>query len=294
MIRILGIIVGAFLAASALVLFLGIPEFHRDDAGDANQARMVAAIENAQSRWEEREPPAPVEPALTQVPPDAALPSAVDTAAPMPLLDHPLFEEELAPVALPALTHEEDVFEDFISTRLSLKDHPVRLVRAQAGRGLTPNAALRDVPQNGVVTVIGAVITRQRPATASGVIFITLEDETGSANLIVWPKTFERYRAEVMQGRLLRVTGKVQREGQVIHLIAQRIEDRSHLFDELGEAREQIDMTWSSQDEVKKQVPDARQSSRPRKPTAAQKPAPAPAMHPRTQARRLFASRDFH
>ncbi len=85
MIRILGIVVGAFLAASALVLLLGIPEFHRDDAGDANQARMVAAIENAQSRWEEREPPEPVElvePALTQARPDATPPSAVDTAAP--------------------------------------------------------------------------------------------------------------------------------------------------------------------------------------------------------------------
>lgn len=79
MIRILGIIVGAFLAASALVLFLGIPEFHRRDAGDASQARMVAAIENAQNRWEERAQPEPAEPVLTQAPPDAALPPLADS-----------------------------------------------------------------------------------------------------------------------------------------------------------------------------------------------------------------------
>lgn len=214
---------------------------------------------------------------------------AVDDGAPMPLLDDPNINEPLLPTNLPTLTHAEDVFDDFISTRLSLKDHPVRLVRSQAGKNITQNDALRDVRENGRVTILGAVITRQRPATASGVVFITLEDETGSANLIVWKNTFTKYRTQVMQGRLLKVTGKVQREGRVIHVISEYIEDLSYLFDNLGEADSSIDMTWSSADEVKKQTPDSRQTSR-----FKNKPTPSPAMHPRQQAKRLFVSRDFH
>ena len=214
---------------------------------------------------------------------------AVDDAAPMPLLDDPLLDESLTKVPLPQLTLKEDVFDDFISTRLSLKDHPVRLVRGNAGKNITANVNLRDIPENGRVTVLGAVITRQRPATASGVVFITLEDETGSANLIVWKNTFTKYRTQVMQGRLLKVTGKVQREGRVIHVISERIEDLSYLFDELWEAETSIDMTWSSADEVKKQIPNSRQTSRFRK-----RPTSSPAMHPRQQAKKLFQSRDFH
>ena len=189
---------------------------------------------------------------------------------------------------LPTLSHTEDVFEDFISTRLSLKDHPVRLVRERAGKNITQNINLRDIPQNGRVSVLGAVITRQRPATASGVVFITLEDETGAANVIVWKSTFEKFRTQVMQGRLLKITGKVQCEGRVTHVISERIEDYSYLFDELGEAESSIDMTWNSADEVKKQIPDSRQTPRHKK------KASPPAMHPRQQAKKLFVSRDFH
>lgn len=214
---------------------------------------------------------------------------AVDDGSPMPLLDDPNMSEPLLPTNLPTLTHAEDVFDDFISTRLSLKDHPVRLVRPQAGINITNNDALRDAPENGRVTVLGAVITRQRPATASGVVFITLEDETGSANLVVWKNTFSKYRTQVMQGRLLKVTGKVQREGRVIHVISEHIEDLSYLFDELGEVDGSIDMTWSSADEVKRQIPDSRQTSR-----FKNKATPASAMHPRQQATKLFVSRDFH
>ncbi|GJL65075.1 MAG: error-prone DNA polymerase [Nitrospirales bacterium] len=213
---------------------------------------------------------------------------AVDDGEPMPLLDNILLDQPLDKAALPALTHTEDVFEDFISTRLSLKDHPVGIVREHAGKSIIQHSNLRDVPENSRVTILGAVITRQRPATASGVVFITLEDETGSANVIVWNTTFTKFRTEVMQGRLLKVTGKVQREGRVIHVISERIEDYSYLFDQLGEG-DTIDMTWSSADEVKKQTPDNRQTSRFKK-----KATPSPAMHPRQQAKRLFVSRDFH
>lgn len=79
----------------------------------------------------------------------------------------------------------------------------------------------------------GLVILRQRPGTAKGVIFLTLEDETGVVNVIVWRKLYERYRRAVIAGRMLRVTGRVQGEGDVIHVIAEVIEDISYLLDQL-------------------------------------------------------------
>lgn len=125
------------------------------------------------------------------------------------------------------------------------------------------------------VRVAGLVVTRQRPGTASGVIFLTLEDETGIANVIVWPKTYERFRRAVIAGRLLRVTGQVQRDGEVQHLIAHRIEDLSHMLDRLGLP----DTTDGRSDEVKRPVL-SRGAPRPR--------------HPREQTKQLFPSRDFY
>ena len=87
------------------------------------------------------------------------------------------------------------------------------------------------------MTVAGLVMVRQRPGTAKGVIFITLEDETGVSNVIVWSKTYEKYRRAVVTGRLLRVTGKLQREGDVIHIIAHKIEDISAMLDALAEGQ---------------------------------------------------------
>lgn len=79
----------------------------------------------------------------------------------------------------------------------------------------------------------GLVILRQRPGTANGVIFVTLEDETGVVNIIVWRKIYEQFRRAVIAGRLLRVTGRLQRENNVIHIIAEQIEDISPLLDRL-------------------------------------------------------------
>ena len=91
-----------------------------------------------------------------------------------------------------------------------------------------------DLPPNGaLVTVAGLVLVRQRPGTANGVIFITLEDETGISNIIVWRKVYEQFRRAVIAGRLLRVTGRIQREGGVCHIIAERIEDISVMLDSL-------------------------------------------------------------
>jgi len=94
-----------------------------------------------------------------------------------------------------------------------------------------PHARLAEVPAGARVTVAGLVLVRQRPGTARGVIFVTLEDETGVANVVVWAKVYERFRRAVIAGRLLRVTGRLQREAGVVHVVAERIEDVSHLLD---------------------------------------------------------------
>lgn len=92
---------------------------------------------------------------------------------------------------------------------------------------------LDDVPPGARVTVAGLVILRQRPGTAKGVIFLTLEDETGTVNVVVWRALYERFRRAVIAGRLLRVTGRVQKEAGVLHVLAEEIEDISPLLDQL-------------------------------------------------------------
>nr|WP_325251776.1 OB-fold nucleic acid binding domain-containing protein [Amylibacter sp.] len=96
-----------------------------------------------------------------------------------------------------------------------------------------PHNRLTDPPQGARITVAGLVLVRQRPGTAKGVIFLTLEDETGISNIIVWQNVYQQYRRAVISGRLLRVTGKVQRDGTVVHVIAQQVEDISHMLDQL-------------------------------------------------------------
>jgi DNA polymerase III alpha subunit len=94
-------------------------------------------------------------------------------------------------------------------------------------------ARLGEPPAGARVTVAGLVLVRQRPGTAKGVIFVTLEDETGTANVVVWANVYERFRRAVIAGRLLRVTGKLQREAGVVHVVAEAIEDLSPLLDRL-------------------------------------------------------------
>jgi single-strand DNA-binding protein len=98
-----------------------------------------------------------------------------------------------------------------------------------------PHAWLTRPPVGARVTVAGLVMVRQRPGTANGVIFITLEDETGIANVIVWRQAYERFRRAVVAGRALRVTGRLQRESGVVQIIAEQIEDISALLDTLAQ-----------------------------------------------------------
>ena len=129
-------------------------------------------------------------------------------------------------VALPPMPVGEHVVNDYRYLNLSLKAHPVSFIRPQlASRRIVTNEALRTTPNGRRITVSGLAIVRQRPGTASGVIFMTIEDETDIANIVVWPKMFERYRPVVLGARFVAVTGKVQSESGVIHVIADRLED---------------------------------------------------------------------
>ncbi|SHL20007.1 OB-fold nucleic acid binding domain-containing protein [Roseovarius marisflavi] len=94
-------------------------------------------------------------------------------------------------------------------------------------------ARLTEPPTGARVTVAGLVLVRQRPGTAKGVIFLTLEDETGVVNVVVWRKIYERFRRAVIAGRLLRVTGRIERQSGVVHLVAEEVEDISALLDRL-------------------------------------------------------------
>lgn len=96
-------------------------------------------------------------------------------------------------------------------------------------------ARMLDRPPDGALAVVaGLVILRQRPGTAKGVVFVTLEDETGVVNVIVWRKVFEKFRRAVIAGRMLRVTGRIQRAHEVTHVIAEGVEDISPLLDRLS------------------------------------------------------------
>jgi error-prone DNA polymerase len=151
---------------------------------------------------------------------------------PLPLLA-PHMSDELFPeaeVVLPAMPLSEHVVEDYATTGLSLKAHPVGFFRDQLTRlGAMRNAEHRtaDLPPNSLVTVAGLVLVRQMPGTAKGVVFMTIEDETDNANIIVWPKAFAKNRRTVMTARFLAVRGRLQRAGLVVHVVAERFIDLS-------------------------------------------------------------------
>ncbi len=136
-----------------------------------------------------------------------------------------------AQMILPIMPPGEHVVSDYRSISLSLKAHPVSFLRERlAAQKIVAAETLAVMPSGRRVSVAGLVLVRQRPGTASGVIFATLEDETGVANIIVWPKIFERFRAIVLGARLLRVIGRLQSEQGVIHVVAERLEDLTPLL----------------------------------------------------------------
>src|SRR5262249_50681099 len=136
--------------------------------------------------------------------------------------------------ALPEMSLGEQVAEDYGTVGFSLKQHPLALLRPELdARRILSHARLKSTPANTMVTLAGLVLVRQQPGTASGVIFMTLEDETGIANLVVWRRVFERFRRIVMGAKLVQCEGRVQREGEVIHVVAERFTDLSPLLTRL-------------------------------------------------------------
>ncbi|MCF3932286.1 OB-fold nucleic acid binding domain-containing protein [Acuticoccus sp. M5D2P5] len=162
-----------------------------------------------------------------------------------------------APANLPPMPPGEEVINDYRFLSLSLKGHPVAFVRRHLQRERIIAAENVGAANQRRISVAGLVLVRQRPGSAKGVIFMTLEDETGVANVIVWPKVFEAYRQIVLGARFVKVTGRVQAQDGVIHVVAERLDDRTDLLSELAEKYDD----WSvldRADEVKRPGVDAR------------------------------------
>jgi len=133
---------------------------------------------------------------------------------------------ERSPARLPVMPLSEEVVADYQTQRLSLKAHPLAFLRADlADRGFIRAADLRQRKYRSSVQVAGVVLIRQRPGSAKGVCFITLEDESGVVNLVVWPDVMERQRKVIMGARLIEVKGRVEYDDEVIHVIAQQLTD---------------------------------------------------------------------
>ncbi|MFC3097678.1 error-prone DNA polymerase [Alteraurantiacibacter palmitatis] len=184
---------------------------------------------------------------------------------------------------LPAMPLSEEVVADYQTTRLSLKAHPLAFLRADlAERGFVRACDLRDRTYRSMVQVAGVVLIRQRPGSAKGVCFITLEDETGVINLVIWPDLKDRQRKVVMGSRLMEVRGRVEYDDEVIHVIAHHMTDATHslhrLSDDLLQAPlARADLAGSLPGEL------------PQNPLS----APPSRSHPRN-VRIIPPSRDFH
>ena len=177
----------------------------------------------------------------------------------LPLFAHAAMPAREPDVALPPMRMGEQVVEDYRRLHLSLKAHPVSFLRRDLDRrGILPHEKLATTPSGRRVTVAGLVLVRQRPGSANGVIFMTLEDETAVANTIVWPKIFETFRPIVLGARLISVTGKLQNESGVIHVVADRLEDFTPLLKRLAEDAGCVE-ALAHCDEVRRPIPQSRQ-----------------------------------
>ena len=155
-------------------------------------------------------------------------------------------------VALPRMTLGQEVAEDYASLRLTLRRHPLALLRPWLDRRTIKAERLTAIDDGRRVEVAGLVLVRQRPGTASGVIFITIEDESGVANLVVWPAVFERFRRIVLGAQLMAVRGRVQKEGLVIHIVAETLIDRTDLLRRLAETDHALEAPVARADRVKR------------------------------------------
>jgi error-prone DNA polymerase len=189
---------------------------------------------------------------------DAALPlfAAADRR------DEAWRDEAVEPeVTLMPMGEGQEVVEDYRATSLSLRAHPIAFLRDElAGRKIQPCSATRTVRDGRWINLAGLVLVRQKPGSAKGVMFITIEDETDIANLVVWTSIFEKYRRVVLGASMLGLRGKVQREGEVIHVIVDRLDDLSPMLASVGTRQDIADVYRMSRADVVKhgQGPDPR------------------------------------
>jgi error-prone DNA polymerase len=226
-------------------------------------------------------------------------------AAPLPL---PLFawgeareSDGEGEVLLPAMGLGEHVVNDYQTLRLSLKAHPMRFLRDDLARERVVSCERLRAARDGERAVVaGIVLVRQRPGTAKGVVFMTIEDETGIANGVIWPKTLERFRKAVMGARLVLIRGRVQRHEDIIHVVVEKIEDHGWRLAKLTEEGPDMKVPIANADEVRRPEPGSKRGGTgpPARKTAGELVAeaasrPAAARHPRDQ-RVIPRSRDFH
>jgi error-prone DNA polymerase len=166
---------------------------------------------------------------------------ALKTAPDLPLFTYADTRDEGSeshPAQLPPMPLSEHVVNDYQTIRLSLKAHPMRFLREQydARKFITADR-LNSIRDGKRLSIAGLVLIRQRPGSAKGVVFITIEDETGIANLVIWPDVFDKQRKIVMGARLMAVHGIVQRDpdSEVIHVVARKLEDHSHMLSHLSD-----------------------------------------------------------
>jgi error-prone DNA polymerase len=221
---------------------------------------------------------------------------ALGSAEPLPLFSWSETREAgLEPdVALPAMPLSEHVVNDYQTLRLSLKAHPMSFLRAHFARKRVCSCEeLRAAKDGAWASVAGVVLVRQRPGSAKGVVFMTIEDETGIANAVVWPKTLERFRKVVMGARLVVIHGRIQRHEDIIHVVSAKLEDRSDWLRLLSEHGSEMKAPLANADHVRS--PDIRAeqtglyNGHPRWP----QPRDPRLTHPR-EVRVIPKSRDFH
>lgn len=136
---------------------------------------------------------------------------------------------------LQPMTEGREVVEDYRALQLSLRNHPLSFLRAQLhDMRIVRCADLRSIRDGRNVEVAGVILVRQRPGSAKGVLFVTIEDETGVANGILWPNKFEIYRRQVMSASMIAMRGRLQKEGEIIHIICDRITDHDDMLRSIG------------------------------------------------------------
>ena len=190
---------------------IALPEGALDKLADADAFRSIG-LDRRQALWEVSTKDRPVAMFTGQPAADAAVEN----------------------IQLPIMSASEHVLQDYAATAFSLKAHPVSFVREKLDQlRITATHQLATLKDGAFVKVAGLVLVRQRPGTAKGICFMTIEDETGFANLVIFEKLFDEFRKEILQSKLIMVEGKVQIEGEVIHVIVKRCYDFSKLLRQL-------------------------------------------------------------